>query len=705
MSEKVHPPLGHNSIWRQFRHPSGRRIHIAATPEEHERLKQELTKSEPDLEFDLCIRGSPEHVQMIRELKAHHENRRESIRENHSDIYNDFEHIQSELTAIAAELDMLTDHHVTLDANFSKFGYSAHLRTLDVEDRAGSSSGASSFSDGSEASNQAGMNMKFWKRPVVRQYFHKGLLWRSKASGEVASFELFIDLLYVGVIEAIGHTASEHATGSALLHYLVTYAMSAKMWVDITNMTNWFETGDIMQRLSILFFLLCLLGFTVNIANAFDTTYTATVAFYLGARLLQGVYFAWVAIWVPTVRGPMTLQSISVFVISAVWIASIHVKYPARLGLMIPAVLCDLFGSMCIALIMRTFQKFNVSESKTRVSLLMTRLSTHFEFFPAFNIEHRVERNNTFIALVFGYSILAILYQNRYSVFASNAIFGKACLSLIQAFCFNWIYFEIDLLNMSVHAIRRHYVSAWVWIFGHLPFIMGYTLSATAMSKIVLAHDVSHSDEGSLEKPYDEESPEYVATGLRWFYCGGLCVALIFSCVISLSHLYHVKEDARLTQSYRLIYRSGAAISILMLPLAPKERLESLALVGITCSIVISCLIVDIYGLSSKDKEYVPLYLERSLWSSLRKLFNGYMLIGALFSFWVGGFSQKEKQKIKYKAHCKLDEERKTQITENLEKGHKTTIEDILKKTSKSKPESETPHWTDHHNANTHLAA
>ncbi|MAD86639.1 MAG: hypothetical protein CL912_27095 [Deltaproteobacteria bacterium] len=65
MSEKVHPPLGHNSRWRQFRHPSGRRIHIAATPEEHEKLKQELTKSEPDLEFDLCIRGSPEHVSLL----------------------------------------------------------------------------------------------------------------------------------------------------------------------------------------------------------------------------------------------------------------------------------------------------------------------------------------------------------------------------------------------------------------------------------------------------------------------------------------------------------------------------------------------------------------------------------------------------------------------------------------------------------------
>ncbi|KAL2061020.1 hypothetical protein VTL71DRAFT_9072 [Oculimacula yallundae] len=229
---------------------------------------------------------------------------------------------------------------------------------------------------------------------------------------------------------------------------------------------------------------------------------------------------------------------------------------------------------------------------------------------------------------------------------------------------------------MNVHALRRHYVSAWIWIFGHLPFIMGYTLSATAMSKIVLAHDVSHSDEASLEKPYDEESPEHIAAGLRWFYCGGLCVALIFSCIISFSHIYTVKEDARLTREARLLFRTGAAVTVLLLPLVAEERLQSLALVGITCSIIISCLIVDLYGLSSRDKD-----------------------------FWVGGFSQKEKQDTKYKAHCKLDQDHKIQITENLEKGHKTTIRDILKKAPRGKSDGRIFHWTDHHNADTHLAA
>ncbi|KAE8452640.1 hypothetical protein EG329_013899 [Mollisiaceae sp. DMI_Dod_QoI] len=671
-------PPDHQSRWSQFIHPSGRQIRIAASPEEHEHLKRELTHSELDTEFDLVIRGSPEHLQAIRELQAHHESRRASIRETHSDIYHDFEHIRSELDAISAELDQLTDHHVTLDANFSKFGYSAHLRTIDVENPSTPGSEDSGFGELSgdwNMARQAGMNIKFWKLPVVRQYFHKGLLWRSKESGEVASFELFVDLLYVGVIAAIGDTASESATGASLLHYLITYTMSARMWADLTNMTNWFETGDVIQRLFILLLLLCILGFTTNIAYAFESSYTAMVAFYLGERLLQGIYFLWVAACVPTIRGVMVCQGGLILVTTAMWIASVQVEYPGQLGLMIPAVLIDIFGSMAITFVMRAVQKYNESESSKRFASFMRRLATRFEFYPAFNIEHRVERNNTFIALVFGYSVLAILYQNRFSTFASDAIFGKACLSLIQAFCFNWMYFEIDLLNMKVHAIRRHYFSAWVWIFGHLPFAMGYTLAATAMSKIVLAHDSSRADEESLGELYDSRSLSEVSIGLRWFYCGGLCVALVFSCVISLSHIYHISQDSRLTRESRLIVRFAAGIAILMLPLVPKERLHSLALVGITCSVIIGCLIVDLYGLSRKDN-----------------------------NFWISGFSHSEKKATSYAAHCTLDEEHKTTIKRNLEMGHKTTIKDILRRPSLGRSGGGVFHWNDHHNPDTHIA-
>lgn len=66
-----------------------------------------------------------------------------------------------------------------------------------------------------------------------------------------------------------------------------------------------------------------------------------------------------------------------------------------------------------------------------------------YEFYPAVNIEHKTERTNAFVTLVFGYSVVAIIYQNAAS-FGLNAFFGKAVLGLLQAFCFNWIYFELD---------------------------------------------------------------------------------------------------------------------------------------------------------------------------------------------------------------------------------------------------------------------
>ena len=78
-----------------------------------------------------------------------------------------------------------------------------------------------------------------------------------------------------------------------------------------------------------------------------------------------------------------------------------------------------------------------------------------FEFYPGAKIEHRIERIGAFVTLVFGSSVLGILYQSGAS-FGINAFFGKAVLGLIQAFIFNWIYFEMDSWNLHQHAIRRH---------------------------------------------------------------------------------------------------------------------------------------------------------------------------------------------------------------------------------------------------------
>lgn len=50
-------------------------------------------------------------------------------------------------------------------------------------------------------------------------------------------------LLYVGIIAISGDRAVEDPTGSALLHFCITFILSWKLWSDLTLIISWFETS------------------------------------------------------------------------------------------------------------------------------------------------------------------------------------------------------------------------------------------------------------------------------------------------------------------------------------------------------------------------------------------------------------------------------------------------------------------------------
>ena len=421
---------GHRLL--EFVHPhTGRATHICHTPEEVEKKRHELRKASTteNVDFDLILHGSPEHHDAIRDLHAHHQTEHNKLKEEHPRVFEKFEHVRNELDTLNAELHMLTDHSVALDASFDKFGYSAHLRTKDDSETSSMQSEHSNAAK--KAQDRTANPLKFFKRPVVRQYFHKGLLWRSSRHGEVPSFELFIDLVYVGVIDIIGEKAVEHPSGLSLLHFVIVFSIAWKIWSDMTNIINWFDIDDIFQRVCVAFYLICLFGFCTNIFYMFEeeeSTYKSAVAFYIAQRLFLGIWYHMVAGLVPMIRGTMIANSLLILTSVAFWIGSMHVHYPSQLALIFIGIIIDLFGGVFLIYAMRLMKRDHA----------LGRWVKHwFEFFPAINIEHRVERNNAFVALVFGYSILTILYQSHAS-FGINAFFGKGVLGLIQAFAFNW---------------------------------------------------------------------------------------------------------------------------------------------------------------------------------------------------------------------------------------------------------------------------
>ncbi|KAL8694735.1 MAG: hypothetical protein Q9218_000661 [Villophora microphyllina] len=298
----------------------------------------------------------------------------------------------------------------------------------------------------------------------------------------------------------------------------------------------------------------------------------------------MAAYLLWVSYLIPMIRGFMIFQVIIALVGCAMWIASIHVDYPARLAVLLLAHV-DIIGGGIMVLIVRRAQKM-----KSRLGPFIRKW---FEFNPSLNIEHKTERTNAFVTLVFGYSVVALLYQNR-AAYGINAFFGKAILGLIQAFFFNWLYFEIDGWNIHTHAIRRHVASSIIWVLIHLPFIMGYVLAGASLSKLVLAHDCKDTDAETLTESYVGRSEAEVRPGLCWFYCVGLGIALLCMSVISFCHVHKKFEGQRVTKRSRLALRVAVATVIVCLPLA--ESLSSLQLISTTTGLVGLVLAFDLYG-------------------------------------------------------------------------------------------------------------
>jgi hypothetical protein len=338
-----------------------------------------------------------------------------------------------------------------------------------------------------------------------------------------------------------------------------------------------------------------MISLTTNTLQTFNEhydTYSQLVGFFLAARLFQALHAAYIVFMLPLVRAMMIAQILLILASTALWIASVHVEMPARLGLTFTALALELFGSEIHISLFRYARSHTTSFAQ--------RIERFFDFYPAINIEHKVERTNAFVSLVLGYSVVGVLFQN--AGFGLNAFLGKAVLGLVQAFVFNWLYFEVDGANIHMHAIRRHPNAAFLWQNAHLTFIMGYILASAALSKLVVAADCPDSPAETLTEFYHHRSEEHVHIGLRLFYCAGLAVALLSMGLIAFSHEHKLPLTCRLPKWVRLANRLAVCVILFTLPAA--REVNSLNLIGITTSLSVWVLVVELWGKSCRDQSF-----------------------------------------------------------------------------------------------------
>jgi hypothetical protein len=90
------PPSSHphshsaRQVLRHFLHPSGKRVHVAHSPEEAANLRKTLEREREgsaaagsEEGYDVVLSGTPEHLEHLKTAKEHHEGRREELRGRH----------------------------------------------------------------------------------------------------------------------------------------------------------------------------------------------------------------------------------------------------------------------------------------------------------------------------------------------------------------------------------------------------------------------------------------------------------------------------------------------------------------------------------------------------------------------------------------------------------------------------------------------
>lgn len=458
------------------------------------------------------------------------------------------------------------------------------------------------------------------KRPVVRQWIHQSNLYKEKDERLPSRFELFFDLMFVGIAHVVAEGATEEATGFNLLKFVLEYFPTWSFWMDVRTFLNVSGTDDLKERMGLLASMVLLAGYAGNASAlsiledgtpeevfknggaAVDSDWTgdigrmrhckpgnikcqelgyylgngywlkygyqdavhSAVAFYLVMRLfhiLLHVYYGW---RLPSFRLSMWTQAIVRSVISVIYIPIMFVWSPALIViLMFVGMVLELLNAFLVLYIIKFYHSLSKRWNKTPL------------YIPALSMEHVMERTIQFVIVVVGEMIISATYSASKSKFGLSIQYGQSALGICCSFMIIWLYYDADSSRTFQHALRRHAIPATLFSMLHFPLTAALILAGASLKNIV------------------QDDNEVMSGGYLWFWSGSLCVTL---CCIGLIGLLHRNLDMRnstlLPRWTRIGWRFVCALIILFLPLM-RENWETINLLGVDLSILFALVVFE----------------------------------------------------------------------------------------------------------------
>jgi low temperature requirement protein LtrA len=429
----------------------------------------------------------------------------------------------------------------------------------------------------------------WFTKPHALNYFKDGVLFRTKEERTSSKLELFLDLMYVGIVANLAGEASENASGIALLKYLLFFIPSWVVWADIKDAVNYYYNEDLSQK-TYLFWILCLLTLYVNSHGDLTKSVQGaalTIVPYMLCRLSLAIMLVFYSFFVPQHRAQIRLYSTSILITSSLWIIVIFIGNRAKVGVSIAIMFLE---QVCFSFAFHPFLK----------KLLKLRMST------ALNIEHEVERMATFVTIAIGEFLYKAVATNPLGP-GLTAKYARGVFMILIAYNLFWVYNYGSTCSKVTHALRHSAATAIGWIYAHLPLIAALVLAADAGGELTASDNTStkrHQNESSLfegeshiesikggifssyyfrRQEGGEHEEELNMYALSFFFTGGISFSLVCMFVIGMLDKDMDPKGLLLVPRYlRIGLRIPAAIIIVLVSLA---ELNTTLLMGIVTAI------------------------------------------------------------------------------------------------------------------------
>ncbi|SCU79721.1 LANO_0A07294g1_1 [Lachancea nothofagi CBS 11611] len=379
-------------------------------------------------------------------------------------------------------------------------------------------------------------NDRLFVKPHALNYFFNGKLYRTRQERGSAVFELFFDLLYVGIISNLAEAAIEEATGSSFAKYVLLFMAAWQIWTDMREFMDYYYNNDLSQKLYVLWIMVLLVVFANN-ANEILESKAQTgivVGCYILARFsaisLTFVYTFFIEEHRQQMRWFSLFTCVSLLIFGFIIIAPLHGKIAI-------AAVCYFYDSIAYGVTFHPWFK----------KLIGARYST------AINIEHEVERHGAFVVIALGEYLYSIVASSP-AASGFNERTARAISVLVVAYCLSWFYFKGEGSQKAIHALRRSVLSAYSWIYIHVPLMISLIISADAAGALTKSQHL-YAFEEQENGVTEEERPNYIHS-VQIFYGGGLAIAIMCTCALAFcDKSLDPAGKTKVSSKYRIIPR------------------------------------------------------------------------------------------------------------------------------------------------------